>query len=315
MWSEIVESEETENTTLQRVEKTDKLRCIGTSQESLSEVSVRDQLTQNSPRRLRSRSGRAKRDPDFVYDDNITNKVKKYDLKERSASCSNLNFFVEPQPLRKTKKNKQDISDKREKKFHNSVNTSVNSVNARSKSDKELEVWCEKQSKLRQQRIDILLINTTASSALSEKSLFRTVTQADLSDCEANRGDKKGEDPHNSQNSIVDSFVSTSEYLNPDTTATDEQWEVNNQSSNMSEPKEIQNSDVQNKADSGRKPNKSVTGTGTPDTQPNDDWKEFFLKIKAEINENTKATVEALRSYFTTGLAELKVSQEKVQTD
>ena len=265
-------------------------------QESATAVPTDDNTTavlDSSPRRLRSktRSGKKYRDLDFIYEEdaNTTNNktVQKVQLKERSASCSNLNLFAEPQPLKKLKKNNKQYSS--DKKL---------SVNARSKSNKELEPWSAKQSKLRQQRIDLLFVDTAISSTLQDNSLLRLSTQQDLSGFESDSlGFTQGEH-HNSQLSVADSFLSTSEYLNPEVSVGEPQLKETDIDSNMGDQ------------NSGRTDVNKDNGQAGEE-----DWRTFLLKIKSEINDNTKDSIDKLREDFNRGLKELKDTQTTFRTD
>ena len=225
--------------------------------------------------RLRVKSGSNNRDPDFVYEGEAHNtnrnaninsvnriKVNLFDYQFKSASCSNLPATVEVH-----RRSKRIESTKK-----------ATTVNADSCANKGLvsvsALWHEKQARLSQQRLELMLEKNTNCVDEQNNSLFRMETQGDLSNL---GGDLSA---CYSQPSVTDSFISTRQYLN----LNQECLSVNyNEETSEADEADLNNEMEQNKD------KQLVLGL---------DWKAFFLKMQQEINENMQRTVDSLRNHL-----------------
>ena len=263
--------------------------------------------------RLRIKSGN-NRKPEFIYDEPVVvsrhKKTNLFDYQFKSVSCSNLSNLTAGSHV--VKKGKQNKSTSKRCEVVNAlppVNASDSSLNTKPTGHQ----WQEKQAKLSQQRLDLLLSREITDQTDQENSLCRVATQLDLSHL-------------GSQSSIAESFVSTSEYLNPregalnNSIATPQQL----QQHQLHSPRNKEATEAMNPNEIEKLNTKAGEGSGEPNvgtaavTGLDDNLRNFLLQMQADINANTTTTVnrikDELKQEFTRGLDEIKNEQVQLKT-
>ena len=252
--------------------------------------------------RLRNKSVKGAKDPNPIVDDSNLPKGKKFELlniRLKSASCSNLDSIDGSQLKEKKSKKGKAIGKQSSECKDNKDGKQVSSSSS--------TLWHEKQTKLSQQRIDILLKSTSINnnSCQHDNSLFRSETCDNLSAFESNLLSLD----QRSQLSIAESFVSTiEEPLEED---------INTGASTKKQPfitmagkeTELPNS-IPVYKQLNEPPSQPKEGMETPD-----DWKSFMIQIQRQINENTNSKVDGLRADFNAGLDQMQQTQEKLRSD
>ena len=121
-----------------------------------------------SSARIRNQSGKNNRSPDFVYEDSTGGK----NYRERANSWSDL---AQGHALDKNCKTEGKV------KHHGSVQSGLNKSSSYSQPSIAALLWKNKQDKLRQERIDILLNDNKKEIHSLPGQLFRVETQDNLS--------------------------------------------------------------------------------------------------------------------------------------